>query len=107
MKKRRKETKYISVLTVRIGTISSLIDMMRYDRCCPATEEDSGKLERLVGFRGEPNDHIVTLLRFATRNDPPSDRWRSFNCVVLDERSPEEPPFTIGEALAAAGMVHQ
>jgi hypothetical protein len=100
VKRSKKESKYVSVLTVRYGTIGSLIDMMRYDRCCPATEEDSGKIERVAGYSGlaKPEDHIIRLLKFSANNDGATiGRWRSFNCIVLDERSPEEPPPTTVE----------
>ncbi len=98
LKKRKKETRYVSALTVRYGTISSLIDMFRYDRCCPASEEESGKIERVAGHNGKPEDHVVRLLMFSSNDSGPTiGRWRSFNCAVLDERAPDEPPPTQAE----------
>lgn len=95
MKKYKKETRYVSVLTVHIPAASALIDMMRYDRCCPMTEADSAKIERLMSRRGEPMDHVVRLYRYSANPDfATKDRWASFSCVVLDERNPDESPPT-------------
>jgi len=85
----------LSVLVVYVPDVAALIDMMRYDRCCPATEDESRKLWRLLGeTRGgcdaTPDDHVIRLSRFAAVNKPATEgRWRSYGCHVLDERSPD------------------
>lgn len=67
-------------------------DMMRYDRACPATEGDSGKLERLAHDRmvtelgGNPDAaadaRTVEFLCYAP-GAPTVGRWRSFGAKVL------------------------
>lgn len=81
-----KEPRYIQKFTVRIGTISSVIDMMRYDSAWPASEEDSRKLERVMSMGGNPSpeDRVVTFLRAGRNaNGPTEARWASFGCEVL------------------------
>lgn len=104
----RKEQRFISIITVYASSAESLVDMMRYDSCFPATEEDAYKLGRLMSASVDPNlvkpeDHIITLTRCA-RNDLPATegRWRSFNCHVLDERHPEAQPLAMDKLLVLA-----
>ena len=80
-----KETRYISKLTVRVSGIGGVIDMMRYDSCYPATEEDSRKLERIANHTDSGEDRFVDFIR-AGRNKlgPTVRRWASFNCKVLE-----------------------
>lgn len=100
MKTSKKESRYVSLLTVYTPSAEALVDMMRFDRCCPHTEEEAQKIQRL--FLDESNmgttrpaDHVVTLMRFAAANTPATEgRWQSFGCAVLDERSPDESPLT-------------
>lgn len=99
----RKEQRFISIVTVYASSAESLIDMMRYDSCYPSTEEDAYKIGRLMTRDGSADDHIVTLIRCA-RNDLPATkgRWKSFNCIVLDERHPETSPMPIDKLRAIA-----
>lgn len=106
MKKHSKrETRYVSQLVVHAPSASSLIDMMRYDSCFPATEDESRKIWKLIGHEqcgndAKPEDHIVRLHRVARTELPATaDRWKSFNCTVLDERTLDEDPITFEEAL--------
>lgn len=97
----KRETRFVSVLTVHVPDARALIDMLRYDRCCPATERESAKIERLMDRRAEPADRIIRLLRFGPSGEPATEgRWRSFACRVLDERSPDDVQLTDAEALA-------
>jgi hypothetical protein len=69
--------------SVRVGSIRSVFDMMRYDQCYPATEDDARKLGMLCpGGRATADDHVI---RFASsmRTAPTIDRWASFGCEVL------------------------
>lgn len=109
MKHYKKEPRYVSILTVRISSASSVIDMLRYDRCCPLDEDEASKLVRLISddqcgsSRATPADHVIRLMRFAKNVNPATtNRWRSFNCVVLDERSPEDAPLSDEEILNLA-----
>lgn len=98
MKKNRRETRYTSVLIVHVPSVESLIDMMRYDRCVPATEDESRKLWRMLGGETKPSDHLVKFHRFAAANTPATaERWKSFECAVLDERSTDEAQLTDDE----------
>jgi hypothetical protein len=99
VKKFKKDTRYVSVLTVHVSSAEALIDMMRYDSCFPASEADSHKIERLMRHDADADDHIVRLKRVdCTDGEPTIGRWRSFNCTVLDWRNPDSSPLTIEEA---------
>lgn len=61
------------------GTFEFPIDMLRYDRAFPATEEDSAKA---LNVRWNPTDVVsVTVIGL---NDPSVDRWKSFGWKVSD-----------------------
>ncbi len=79
------ETRYICKFTVRVSGIAGVIDMMRYDLCYPASEEESRKLERIANDTASGEDRFVDFIR-AGRNDrgPTVRRWASFNCKVLE-----------------------
>lgn len=67
---------YITTVVVT-GTGRFPIDMLRYDRCVPASSEDAGKIER-VTFRDGDAVH-VTLKRYSLNPDLPTmARWQSF-----------------------------
>jgi hypothetical protein len=95
LKLQRKETRYLSTLVVYVPDVAALIDMLRYDRCCQATEDESRKLWRLLGERcggceATLDDHVIRLSRFAAVDKPATEgRWHSYGCRVLDERSPD------------------
>lgn len=100
MKRYKKETRYVSVLTVHVPDVQAFIDMLRYDRCCPATEDESRKIWRLLNEEAVAEDRIVRLHRFAANDLPATEgRWRSFGCRVLDERSPDIEQLTDAQAL--------
>lgn len=108
-----KESRCISQLTVHVGSASSLIDMMRYDCCFPATEDESRKIWKLIGIeqgnpadRAGPEDHVIRLHRVSRSELPATDdRWRSFGCRVLDERPIGATPITDDEALNLAKVL--
>ena len=110
MKRHKREPRYISVLVVHIPSAEALIDMLRYDRCCPATEDESRKIWRLISDwrvdgsnQATPADHVIRLHRFASSDVPATEgRWRSFGCRVLDERSPDAEQLTDDEILKLA-----
>lgn len=83
MNKQRAIKTYESILVVRVGVVP--FDMMRYDHCFPATEDESRKLERVAnGDVSDPADHVVRFLRRALNPGPPTTaRWQSFGCEVL------------------------
>lgn len=103
MKRSKRETRYVSILVVQVPSVEALIDNMRYDHCCPATEVESHKIERLINGTATSVDHVIRLFRFASGDVPATvGRWRSFNCRVLDERSTAEEQLTEAEALNLA-----
>lgn len=109
MKPRKRDVRYISVLSVWAPSAAALIDMLRYDRCCPLTEDESRKLWKLIGDERNgtntttPIDHCVRLMRFAAADQPATEgRWRSFGARVLDERNPEDVQLLDGELLNLA-----
>lgn len=99
----RRESRYVSILVVYVHDARSLIDSLRYDRCCPATEVESGKILRLMSENDDFPDHVIRLHRFGASEMPAdADRWRSYGCRVLDERSPEAEQLTDAQILDLA-----
>lgn len=76
--KPRKVTCYESILLVR-GRLTSMLDMLRYDSCFPASEAEAGRMERADGAPGL----FILRRRAAQPGEPTQARWRSFNCEVL------------------------
>ena len=103
----RREPRFVSIVSVHFESAESLIDMFRYDRCVPATEDDARKIIRTMSETTiVAADHVVQLIRYAANDLPATDgRWRSFGCRVLDERSPEAPPITEAEVLNLARVM--
>lgn len=63
-----------------------LIDMLRYDKCFPASERESAKLERAIGGAGRNQTEWVVFSRAVPMGvpaEPCVDRWRSFNITCL------------------------
>jgi hypothetical protein len=73
----KKEVFYMVSYTVG-GTGTFPVDMLRYDRACPESEEDSNAIRR-----GGPRQ--VRLLRFAraVTAGPKTERWNSFGWQVV------------------------
>ena len=61
------------------------IDMLRYDRCWPATRQDSRQIERFVKQEGDATG-CVGLLSVSEESHwrPASDRWRTFGWPMLE-----------------------
>ena len=71
-------------LKVRVSGFSGVLDMMRYDNCFPATEQDAHKLAWIAAGTATGADHVVEFLRRALNDRGPTvDRWRSYACEVL------------------------
>lgn len=70
-------TRYLYMFTVS-GSSPFPIDMLRYDRCWPESESDSGSISATA--RNRPHGaRFVTL----TGHHPPTDgRWASFGWTV-------------------------
>lgn len=59
------------------------IDMLRYDACCPKTENDSHEIER----QDYTTTRVITLRRFAKNTMCATHaRWQSFGWRVVAER---------------------
>lgn len=79
---------YEQLLKVRVSGIGGLFDMLRYDNCSPASQEDAAKLERLAYRDISDADRVVEFRRFSRNgNGPTVERWKSFNCDVLSWES--------------------
>ena len=106
--KSRKETRYVSVVTVHVPSAAALVDMMRFDCCYPRDLDESQKIWALIAAvtnKTKPSDHIVRLVRVAhTQLTTTTLRWESFGCKVLGENHPDEEPMTDEEALALLGV---
>lgn len=105
-KPHRKESRYVTIISVHVPCTRDVIDMMRYDSCFPSTEEESRKLWVLSdGYRDKPKDPKDHLVQFTCvgRNDgtPTVERWQSFGCTVFEVRSLDEPLKSPDELLAA------
>jgi len=106
--KSRRETRYVSVVTMHVPSAAALVDMMRYDCCYPRSEDESRKIWALIAApinKTKPSDHVVRLVRAA--REPlvaTALRWASFGCKVLGENHPDEEPMTDEEALALVGV---
>jgi hypothetical protein len=60
------------------------IDMLRYDRCWPRTQEDSAKIDATL-LGGGPKDYVVVELSTMNDEKPTNDRWMSFGwCTEKD-----------------------
>lgn len=71
------------------------IDMLRYDLCSPATEEDSNLIRRTINNHSNNNWVVVVkrpLLERRAKNDPvfTIGRWQSFGCKIVEVGSPYE-----------------
>ena len=63
----------------------AIADMLRYDKCCPATEVESRKLERSLG--SNENNWII-LQKFyplGGKIEPSVDRWKSFGTTCIPQ----------------------
>ena len=63
------------------------VDMLRYDYCYPASENDSAQIAFSFDLRKskvKPSELEVTLCRYAHRDWSPTDgRWESFGWEVI------------------------
>lgn len=60
-----------------------LVDCLRYDNCCPASEAESYKLERALHQQGA---HWIIFRRFVAvgaPSEPVVARWKSFGIECL------------------------
>jgi len=73
-------TQHIHVFTVQ-GHGRFPLDMLRYDRCWPAAETESG---RIAPNWSSPEDYKTErAIQMKGLNVPTKDRWNSFGWVVL------------------------
>ena len=87
-RRRRRQPILASLMSVSATSAESIIRVMHLERCCPAQEIDSGKIERLAGGYASAADQLIRLIRFASSNIPPDDSaCERIGCDILDERS--------------------
>lgn len=105
--KSRKETRYVSVVTVHVPSAAAFVDMMRYDCCYPHSEDESRKIWALIAAPGlvhQPSDHVIRFVRVShAQLAADARRWESFGCKVLGENHPDDEPMTDEQALAFIG----
>lgn len=71
------------------GTGGFPIDMLRYDNCIPASEEDANTIERVCNpmlWEEEPK-WTVRVKKYSdlkSRGYWTSGRWNSFGCVLIE-----------------------
>ena len=69
-----------------IGTGRFPLDMMRYDRCFPASEADASKLQTILQQTpvAKPQPWAI---RLSKTTDAPwtAGRWESFGCTIMME----------------------
>jgi hypothetical protein len=66
------------------------IDMLRYDRCFPATDEDALNISTRILIDGEEKEPVrVKLLKYAETKETgfqiSHSRWESFGWTVVEE----------------------
>lgn len=106
-KAHRRQTRYVVRIAVHVPMARDAIDMMRYDSCFPASEEESRKLWALDDSKREPASHLVQFICVGqNENTPTRDRWRSFGCTVFEVFSPDEPLKSPAELLASWSTYH-
>lgn len=81
--------KYAHVAEIRGHGPGFPLDMLRYDRCYPATEYDTHQLDRALAPPGDrPSVWTVKVVRYTTHKnaDWTLARWASFSvtCFPLD-----------------------
>ena len=74
--------KHEAKITVRLGRFP--LDMLRYDSCYPATQQDSAAMENYTGSREEKAARVVTVCKVTgSKFDGFTvGRWQSFGCDV-------------------------
>jgi len=79
MKKTIKAEKFYPIKIFVMGSGKFPIDMLRYDRCVPATESDANGIASREAY-----GRCIGLIRFssARRSAPNIARWKSFGWVV-------------------------
>lgn len=82
--------KYVHRAIVVLSSVSRFpIDMLRYDRCTPATESDSHSIEDSFDsrdVRGPIGKREVGISKYSEHKDWDkaftTDRWKSFGCTL-------------------------
>lgn len=70
---------------VRCCGMQGVLDMMRYDCCTPASEEDAHKLVRLARGSHDPDDRLVEFRMYSHSGSGPTvARWASFGHEVRE-----------------------
>jgi hypothetical protein len=87
---------YYKIRFAVVGKGTFPLDMLRYDKCCPATEPDTYTIGRISGERK------VDLERFSRepRRGPSFARWESFGWKVVEityEDGSGEPGYAVKE----------
>ena len=88
------------------------VDMLRYDTCSPATEQDSGIIEQTLNQQRSLKDNNWAvfvkkiLIERRRKNEPvfTVGRWISFSCIIQEVDSPhgtrETPEERISSSMA-------
>jgi hypothetical protein len=61
------------------------IDMLRYDTCCPASEHESGLMERAFGGAGATWVILKRFVALGAPKEPNAARWNSFNVPCVEQ----------------------
>ena len=92
---------YRHEFTVVVEGFGFPLDMLRYDRCTPKTEQDAAAMARSIGSFGvEPQDGLkIRLVHVGERNwNPTFRRWATYGANVV---GPFGAPSTDGTARGA------
>lgn len=85
MNKLASPLKYVHVAEVNFG-FNFPIDMLRYDGCFPASEEDSGIIRRAVVEHAQCNGRIACVKKYSEHKSWMDAwtfaRWRSFDAEL-------------------------
>ena len=80
-----KATKFFLFRVTVAGNGTFPIDMLRYDRCCPASETDAQKISNTFLRPLDREKQRIVLVRHSVNNIGPTvGRWASFGWAVVD-----------------------
>jgi hypothetical protein len=79
-----KATHHVVFILVQIHGPGA-IDMLRYDCAAPASEHESGLMERAFGGAGGTWVIFKRFVTLGAPTEPNVERWKSFNIPCIDQ----------------------
>jgi hypothetical protein len=78
--------KYLQTFKV-IGSGGFPFDMLRYDKCYPASSDDSAQLDDPRHYKMSDKPRTIELMRYVMvrHNVPTAEKWKSFGWKLIEE----------------------